>query len=68
MVSTNHLEDVDEEVIQSDTNSWIKHLNTFWNICFEQCEPPIEDNMVQINLENVANPKPIFISKSFIIY
>ena len=28
MVSTSHLEDGDEEMIQSDTDPWIKHLNT----------------------------------------
>jgi len=28
MVSTSHPEEGDEEMIQSDTDSWIKHLNT----------------------------------------
>jgi len=28
MVSTSHLEDGDDEMIQSDTDPWIKHLNT----------------------------------------
>jgi len=28
MVSTSHLEDRDDEMIQSDIDSWIKHLNT----------------------------------------
>ena len=34
------LKDRDEEIIQSDIYSWIKHLNTLWNICFEQRETP----------------------------
>jgi len=28
MTSTSHLEDGDKEMIQSDTDPWIKHLNT----------------------------------------
>jgi len=28
IVSTSHLEDGDEEMIQSDIDPWIKHLNT----------------------------------------
>jgi len=51
-------------MIQSDTDPWIKHLNTLWDIYFEQCEPPIEDKVTQINLGDEANPKPIYISES----
>jgi len=38
MVSTSHMEDEDEgeEMIQSNTDPWIKHLNTLWDIHFEQ--------------------------------
>jgi len=64
MVSTSHLKEEDEEMIQSDTDPWIKHLNTFWDINFEQCERPIEDKVVQNNLRSEANPKLIFVSKS----
>jgi len=62
MVLTSHPKDEDEEMIQSDTDLWIKYLNTLGDIRFEQHEPPTEDEVVQINLENEANPKPIFIS------
>jgi len=31
---------------------------------FEQCEPPTEDKVTQVNLRDEANPKPIFISES----
>ena len=48
MVSTSHLEGGDEETIQSDTDPWIKHLNTLWDIRFEQCEPPIEDKVSRL--------------------
>jgi len=64
MVSSSHLEDEDEEMIQSDIDSWIKHLNTLWNIRFEQREPPTDDKVIQINLGSETNPKPIFISES----
>ena len=59
MVSKSHLEDGDEEMIQTDTDPWIKHLNTLQDIRFEQCEPPTEDKVTQINLGDEANPKPI---------
>ena len=52
MTSTTHLEDGDEEVIQSDTDSWIKHLNILWDIRFKQREPPTEDKVTQINLRD----------------
>ena len=45
MVSTSHLEVGDEEMIQSDTDPWIKHLNILWDIRFEQREPPTEDKV-----------------------
>ena len=37
------MEDEDENVkmIQLDNDPWIKHLNTLWDIRFEQREPPI---------------------------
>jgi len=62
MVSTSHLEDKDEEMIQSDIDPWIKDLNTLWDTRFEQHEPPTKDMVVQINLVDETNPKPIFIS------
>jgi len=63
MVSTSHPKE-DEEMIQSDTDPWIKNLNILWDIRFEQREPPTEDKVTQINLEDEANPKHIFISES----
>ena len=68
MISNNHLEHEDkdktEEMIQSDTDPWIKHLNTLWDISFKHCELPTEDKVIQINLGNEANPKHIFISEN----
>ena len=31
---------------------------------FKQCEPPIEDEVVQVDVGDETHPKPIFISKS----
>ena len=62
MVSSSHLEDDREntfkskELIQSDSNPWIKHLNNLWNIRFEQRKPPTEDKVTQVNLKDEANP------------
>ena len=48
MVSISHLEDDGEdtfksgELVQSDSDPWIKHLNTLWDIRFEQRESPTE--------------------------
>jgi len=70
MVSTNHFEDDKEdtfefeELIQSDSDPWIIHLNTFCDTRFEPRESPIEDKVTQRNLGDEANPKPIFISES----
>jgi len=35
MVSTSHPEDGDKKMIHLDTDPWIKHLNTLWDIRFE---------------------------------
>ena len=35
LISTSHLEEEGEEIIQSDTDLQIKHLNTLWDIRFE---------------------------------
>ena len=64
MISTSHSEHKDEEMIQSDTDTWLKHLNALWDIHFEQRELLTEDKVTQINLGDEANPKPIFISEN----
>jgi len=51
MVSTSHAVDdgedtfESEELIQSNSDSWIKNLNTFWDARFEQHEPLIKDKV-----------------------
>jgi len=50
MISISHPEDGDEQMIQSNTDPWIKHLNTLWDIRFEQHESPTEDKVTQVNL------------------
>ena len=68
MVSTSHTKDGDKEMIQLDTDPWIKHLNALWDICFEQREPPTEGKVTQINLRDEANSKPISISESLSLF
>jgi len=64
MTSTSHPEDGDEEMILSDADPWIKYLNALSDIHFELREPSTEDRVIQINLGDKVNPKPIFISES----
>jgi len=45
IVSISHLEDRDKEMIQSDTDPWIKHLNALWDTRFKQREPPTKDKV-----------------------
>ena len=51
MVSTSHLEDdgentlKSEELIQSYSDPWIKHLKTLWDTHFEQREPRTKDKV-----------------------
>ena len=53
MVSASFLENEDEdiieykEMIQSNIDLLIKHLNTFWDIRFEQREPPTKDKWLR---------------------
>ena len=35
-----------------------------WEMHFEQCEPPTEDKVIQVELGNEKLSKPIFISES----
>jgi len=52
MVSASLLEDdkenttESEELVQSDFDPWIKHLNSLWDIRFEQCKLPTEDKVI----------------------
>jgi len=50
------------EVEQFDSDPWAQQLNYQWEICFEQCEPTIEDEVVQITIGDKKHPRPVFIS------
>ena len=60
MISTSHMEDEVEEgtkeMIQSDSDPWIKHLKTLWDIHFKQRKLPTVDKVVHITLGDEANP------------
>src|SRR5438045_5979537 len=63
MVSAQPEPDDDEiELISAEDDPWIRHLNMLWDICFEQREPPTDDALLQVNMGDEANPKPIYIS------
>lgn len=65
MALINHLEyNEDEGIFQTEDDSWIKHLNTQWDTRFKQCEPLMDDKLLQINLGNKEHPKSILISES----
>src|SRR3954465_13422333 len=68
MVSASPLEDLedmeyDDSQLEDDDDPWIRHLNTLWDIRFEQCEPPTDDKLVQIDLGDGVTPKPIFVGE-----
>src|SRR3954467_10040233 len=63
MVSAQPEPDDDEiELIDTKDDPWIRHLNMLWDIRFEQREPPIDDALLQVNMGDETNPKPIHIS------
>src|SRR3954471_11467914 len=63
MVSAQPEPDDDEmELINTEDDPWIRHLNILWDIRFEQRKPPTDDSLLQVNMGDEANPKPIYIS------
>ena len=53
----------DGQVLLYD-ETWDRHVNAQWNNRFEQREPLTEDEILQVNMGDETNPKPIFISGS----
>ena len=61
MASTQPEPDDDEiELIDTKNDPWIRHLNMLWDIRFEQRELPTDDALLQVNMGDEANPKPIY--------
>src|SRR4051812_22854230 len=58
------LEPDDDEIELIDTvdDPWIRHLNMLWDIRFEQCEPPTDDALLQVNMGDETSLKPIYTS------
>ena len=66
MVSTSHPDEDaggDEELMESTNDPWIKRLNILWDMRFEQREPPTEDKVIQVNMGDEHDPRPIFIAE-----
>src|SRR5436190_8773022 len=65
MVSAQPEPDDDEiELINTDDDPWIRDLNMLLDIRFEQREPPTDDALLQVNMGDETNPKPIYISNT----
>ena len=63
MASAQPEPDDDEiELIDTEDDPWIRHLNMLWDIRFEKREPPTDDALLQVNMGDETNPKPIYIS------
>ena len=63
MTAVDILED-DEELEPFDNEPWAQQQDLQWEMHFVQREPPTEDEVVQINMGDETNPKPIFVSQS----
>lgn len=64
MTSIDHDDKESDELITLHEESWAKHIDTFWNVQFEQQDPPTEDKVIQINMGAKENQKLIFIRES----
>lgn len=64
MVTAKFPED-DEDIIETHkAEPWAQRIDTQRELRFEQREPPIEDQLDQIDVRDEASPRPIFISQS----
>ena len=65
MISVKHpQEDQTKNMPLLETEPWAQQLDYQWEMHFEQREPPTEDEVIQIELGDEKQSKPIFISKS----
>ena len=64
MATADSLENEKDDQKPTYPDHWVQHINLQWDVHFEQRKPPTEDKVVQVNMGNEANPKPIFISDS----
>lgn len=62
MTST-FIDTCDEEYME-DPILWAEKMDAQWVIWFKQCEPPTNDQVIQINLGDEQNPKSIFMSEN----
>jgi len=63
MTSINQLE-YEEAIETFETDPWAQQLDLNWEKRFEQCEPPTEDRVTQVDLGSPDHYKPISISES----
>jgi len=54
----------DEDIETFDTDPWAQQLDLQWEKCFEQCELPTEDKVIQVDVGDQTHSKLISISES----
>ncbi|XP_020262581.1 serine/arginine repetitive matrix protein 2-like [Asparagus officinalis] len=52
----------EDDQLPTGEDPWIHHLNIQYGDRFDQREPPTEDKVVQVNMDDEANPNLIFVS------
>jgi len=63
MTSTSQVE-WDEDIELFDTDPWAQQLDLQWKKCFEQCDRPTQDKVIQIDVGDQTHLKLISISES----
>ena len=63
MTSTSQVER-EEDIEPFDTDSWVQQLDLQWEKRFEQCNPPTEDKVMQIDVGDQTHLKLISIRES----
>nr|ABD63198.1 gag/pol polyprotein, related [Asparagus officinalis] len=64
MATTDPTKIMEDEQVPLYDEAWDHRVSAQWNGRFEQRKPPTKDKILQINMGNEANLKPIFISDS----
>ena len=54
----------EDDIEPSNTNPWAQQLDLQWKKYFEQCDPPTEDKIIQIDAGDQTHPKLISVSES----
>lgn len=64
MVSTSTNLDWEQFDYEDPSQAWAQRKEAQWELRFEQHEPPREDQIIQMNIGDAKNSKPIFVSRN----